>query len=399
MTVIPEGFRTPRPVRRSPAGDRAGQGPVALVEVPAGLERFDDVPASSPEAPAKTFEFIPFDRIALTTSPAYLVRGVLPRTGLAVIWGPPKCGKSFFASDLLLHVALGWRYRGLRTMQGAVVYAALEGAKGFEARLMAFRQKCLPDDADPVPFLLCPTPLGLIAEHVAFGDGIAKALAGTAPACIAIDTVNRSLVGSESDDRDMAAYITAADYLAKRFACLVVVVHHSGVDASRPRGHTSLAGAVDAQIAVKRDTAGAILATVELSKDFESGAQFTSRLVQVEVGRDDEGETISSCVLEPLVSDGGGDADAARKRLPDKQRLALAALTSLALDKGEPLPPVFGIPGNPRAVKLAAWREELFVRGVLDREASNPRADFIRLKTWLHAKAHIAERESLIWPV
>jgi len=393
----PEGYV---PARLSPARDRAGQAPAPRI-APGGPERFDDVPRvlSAPVAPVKTFEFIPFDRIALTTTPAYLVRGVLPRTGLAVIWGPPKCGKSFFASDLLLHVALGWRYRGLRTMQGAVVYAALEGAKGFEARLMAFRQKCLSDAADPVPFLLCPTPLGLIAEHVAFGDAIAAALAGTAPACIAIDTVNRSLVGSESDDRDMAAYITAADYLAKRFACLVVVVHHSGVDASRPRGHTSLAGAVDAQIAVKKDAAGAILATVELSKDFESGAQFTSRLLKVEVGTDDEGEAISSCVVEPLVSDGGGDADAARKRLPDKQRLALAALNTLVLDKGEALPAAFAIPGNPRAVKVAAWREELFARGVLDREGTNPRQEFIRLKNWLSAKVHIAEREALVWPV
>ncbi len=26
----------------------------------------------------------------------YCVKGVLPRSGLVVFWGPPKCGKSFF---------------------------------------------------------------------------------------------------------------------------------------------------------------------------------------------------------------------------------------------------------------------------------------------------------------
>jgi len=30
------------------------------------------------------------------------------------------------------------------------------------------------------------------------------------------------------------------------FGCAVIVVHHCGIDATRPRGHTSLAGAVDA---------------------------------------------------------------------------------------------------------------------------------------------------------
>jgi hypothetical protein len=32
----------------------------------------------------------------------YCVKGVLPRSGLAVFWGPPKCGKSFLVFDLLL---------------------------------------------------------------------------------------------------------------------------------------------------------------------------------------------------------------------------------------------------------------------------------------------------------
>ena len=27
----------------------------------------------------------------------YCVKGFLPRSGLAVVWGPPKCGKSFWA--------------------------------------------------------------------------------------------------------------------------------------------------------------------------------------------------------------------------------------------------------------------------------------------------------------
>jgi hypothetical protein len=33
-----------------------------------------------------------------------------PRVGLIVVWGPPKCGKSFWVTDAMLHVALGWPY-------------------------------------------------------------------------------------------------------------------------------------------------------------------------------------------------------------------------------------------------------------------------------------------------
>ena len=58
------------------------------------------------------FELIPFNKIAFDTTPAYLVKGIIPRVGLCVFWGPPKCGKSFLTFDLLLHVALGRTYRG-----------------------------------------------------------------------------------------------------------------------------------------------------------------------------------------------------------------------------------------------------------------------------------------------
>lgn len=34
-----------------------------------------------------------FDKIVLATASQYLVKGFLPREGLVVVWGSPKCGK------------------------------------------------------------------------------------------------------------------------------------------------------------------------------------------------------------------------------------------------------------------------------------------------------------------
>ena len=61
---------------------------------------------------------IPFDDIRLGTKPGYLVNGIIPREELIVVWGPPKCGKSFWIFDLAMHVALGWQYRDRRVQQG-----------------------------------------------------------------------------------------------------------------------------------------------------------------------------------------------------------------------------------------------------------------------------------------
>jgi hypothetical protein len=82
-----------------------------------------------------------------------------------VVWGPPKCGKSFWTFHMVMHVALGWKYRGRRVQQGAVVYLALEGGKGFEARIEAFRQRHLPEHHDQVPFFLIADALNLVKDH------------------------------------------------------------------------------------------------------------------------------------------------------------------------------------------------------------------------------------------
>src|SRR5829696_7931521 len=115
-----------------------------------------------PDERRPRFQLIPFERINLSTAPNYLVKGLVPRVGLTVIWGPPKSGKSFFLLDLLAHVALGWEYRGRRVKQGAVVYLVLEGDEGFRARIEAFRQHHLAEEHGQVPFYSVSTRLDLI---------------------------------------------------------------------------------------------------------------------------------------------------------------------------------------------------------------------------------------------
>ena len=167
----------------------------------------------------------------------------------------------------MMHVALGWKYRGRKVRQGAAVYCALEGCAAFKNRIEAFRQAKLADNADEVPFHLMASPMALVADHPALIASIRATLDTVPPAAVVIDTLNRSLAGSESDDRDMAAYVKASDAIRDAFNCAVIIVHHCGHEGTRPRGHSSLMGALDVQIAVKRDTSDNIIATVELMKD------------------------------------------------------------------------------------------------------------------------------------
>ena len=79
-------------------------------------------------SPSRVY-LIPFGSIRLNTRRRDIVQGLFPRDGLTVLWGAPKCGKSFLALDIGLHVANGWEYRGRKVQQGPVVLCAFEGGR------------------------------------------------------------------------------------------------------------------------------------------------------------------------------------------------------------------------------------------------------------------------------
>jgi AAA domain len=254
------------------------------------------------------FKLVSFNELTVGSRAVYLVKGIIPKAGLVVVWGPPKCGKSYWIFTVMLHVALGREYRGRRVQQGMVVYLALEGQDGFGARAAAFRSRYLDGTGDAPDFFLIKERTDLVRDHQALIQCIATQCEGE-PTAVVIDTLNRSLAGSESDDKDMGAYVRAADAIREKFNCAVIIVHHCGVNVSRPRGHTSLTGAADMQISVKRDAAKNIIATVEYAKDGPEGAVIASKLEPVDLGRDEDGDPVTACVVMP-VEDGGAPAAA-----------------------------------------------------------------------------------------
>ncbi len=343
----------------------------------------------------RRFVLVPFDQIELSRECRYVVKGLIPREGLTVVWGSPKCGKSFWCFDLALHVALGREYRGRRVVQGAVVYVALEGGAGFGARAEAFRQAKMAEDALPTPFHLIIDRLDLVAEVEALIARIREQMGDDTPILIVLDTLNRSLRGSESSDEDMTAYIQAADALREAFHCAVVIVHHCGIDATRPRGHTSLAGAVDAQLAVKRDLrSGLFTVTVEWQKDGPEGDAVGNRLEVVEVGTDTDGDPITSCVVveaEPTTR--------TTTHLTARQKRSMAVLHNVLVDHGKPAPEDRHFPPGANVIAVDLWKEHLLSAGVLDKDGANPRQDFRRLKEQLAGRGVIGEWNGLVWAV
>lgn len=349
--------------------------------------------------PAKPvrFSLTRFNEIKLDTSRAYLVKGLIPREGLTIVWGPPKCGKTFLVSDSVLHVALGWDYRGRRVHKGTVIYIACEGERGLAARLEAFRTAKMSDQAAPPDFYLLTTRLGLASDFRQLIDEIRLQLGEGGCDAIVIDTLNRSIEGSENDDADMGRYLKAADAIRETFNCAVIIIHHCGISSDRPRGHTSLTGAADAQIAVKRDASGRIVATVEFMKDGADGDEIVSTLRVIEVGIDEDGEPITSCVVD-AVDDGPAKIGKPGRVTGAAAKNALELLRRAIAEAGEVPPASNHIPNGTRAVSDDLWRRYCYEGSISDGGSESARRKaFARSAATLKAAGVIGVWNGWVW--
>ena len=296
----------------------------------------------------------------------------------------------------MLHVALGWEYRGRKVTCGPVVYCAFEGVEGFGQRAEAFRRhhELCGNELRP-PLYLVPARMNFVTEHADFLKAVRAQLGKEIPVAVVLDTLNRSLVGSESSDEDMSKYIAAADAVREAFNCAVIIVHHCGHEQSRPRGHSSLTGAVDAQLSCRRDRDDNINIEVEWMKDGAEGEKIQSRLVVMEVGTDEEGHPVTSCAVVPGKNEPGSIEKGA---LPRAAQIALRALQEAVTAIGYAPQGAENSEGGGKVVSLKQWRDGAYRLGISG--SGNERAKqqaFHRAKTTLVERRLVGASHDQFW--
>jgi len=175
-----------------------------------------------------------------------------------------------------------------------------------------------------------------------------------------------------------------------------VIIHHCGIDASRPRGHTSLTGAVESQLKVERAVTGEVIVTVEFAKDFEEGTQIVSRFEKVEIGIDPDGDVMTSFVVLP--TEAAPQTRNVKPKLSPRQQRAVEALAEAVLAHGVDLPTNYGLASGLKGVTDEQWREEILCRKVIDKKTTkNLRARLAELRDQLAVKRVIGVRDEWVW--
>lgn len=262
---------------------------------------FEVLPLEGPLKERRPFDFVPAPDYVNRGRAEWIIKGVLPRAGLGVVYGDSGAGKTFAALDMVAHVAEGRDWRGCRTRSGRVAYICAEGAEFFALRLQAYMRST---GATLRDLFVCGDSPNLLRgrdDHKVIIDRV-REIGGVS--LIVIDTAARAMPGgNENASEDMGALIHRCDLIHRATGAMVLLIHHSGKDATRgARGHSSLRAACDAEFRVVKDPdTGQRWLEVGKQKDGREGDQYGFRLDPVMLGEDEDGDPIVSCVATPVA--------------------------------------------------------------------------------------------------
>ncbi len=172
-----------------------------------------------------------------------------------------------------------------------------------------------------------------------------------------------------------------------------MVIHHSGKDTSKgARGHSSLRAATDTEIELTKE-GDVILAEARKQRDMAGGRVFAYTLREVELGRDQDGDPVTTCVVEPC------EAPENRRRAAPKGK---AKVAMQALDDA------LGTAGQGRTngalwpcgkcVKESEWAD-MCVRHSLSgsEDPQSQRREFRRQREKLRDQGFITLIDSYVW--
>lgn len=253
----------------------------------------------------------------------WVVKDILRDNSILLMYGQRGSYKSFIALDLACCIATGIPFLGHDIPKaGLVIYIAAEGSGGMVQRTRAWKESHPEIRRDiPVYFITEPAVITRDSEDMDLLVDRIRALidwnpaeymdeetgeyydyetANRWPILIVIDTLARCFTGKENEQEDMGRFIQGVDYLRSVFQTSVLIVHHSGRDASHERGSTVLPGAADTIFKVMDQGGGEIELSCEKMKDSAeppSQTVFYHQVTLLPTVRDTDDGPMTSVVL------------------------------------------------------------------------------------------------------
>lgn len=228
----------------------------------------------------------------------WIVKDFLPHAQLGVLFGESGSGKTFASYDLCAAVCRGIEWNGKRVTKGRVLYVVAEGVAGFVNRIKAYchQQGIKPSDidmdviSDLTPNLLEPAQITDLIKDIKKQEPYDL---------IVMDTFAQVMPGAnENSGEDVGKALAECKRIHRHTGAMVLLVHHSGKDASKgARGWSGLRAAADVELEVLRSDELRSISVTKL-KDGQDGTNIGFKLHTVILGEDEDGDDITSCIVE-----------------------------------------------------------------------------------------------------
>jgi hypothetical protein len=246
--------------------------------------------------------------------PKWLVKNLLPETGVALLAGQYASGKTFVAIDIALSVCLGHEFFSRKTRSGAVLWIAAEGGGEIEARVRAARLgKFESDDDDEVPFIWIESTPDLSGQGgvawlncaIAAASDMSKNKFDAPLRLVVVDTLAATFnIEDENDNAEAARIMKRLSDVGKERGVLIMPVAHLGKTAeSGVRGASAYGAGADAILGLLANADGLTGAVSSRSMSLvktrrgSTGPLSAFKLTPFEIGRDEDGESVTSCFV------------------------------------------------------------------------------------------------------
>ncbi|MEH2498956.1 hypothetical protein V1294_005435 [Bradyrhizobium sp. AZCC 1678] len=278
----------------------------------------------APDPPFRRFVDGQFEKAS------YLIKGILPLHGVALLAGQYSSGKTFVALDIALSLICGVQFLGRKTKPGAVLWFAAEGAGILEQRLVAARRAKFKAEVDAPHFpflwedavpkgdtnailsdlkLKIRSAQGECAEHHS-NLPLRAVFIDTLAAYFALD--------DENDNAKVATFMAKLGEIAREMDVLIIPICHMGKNADGGiRGASAFGAGADGALAVlaninqaSGEVDGARTISLAKTRVGVPGPLISFAIEQTVIGVDEDGDNITPgyVVFAPVGTSAKGKA-------------------------------------------------------------------------------------------
>ena len=285
-----------------------------------------------------TINDIEYDDNSEFTLPPALIKGVLPKTGVAFIGGQSGAGKTFIAIDLAVALTTQQPFFGRKVKEKVgVLILAGEGAETLKLRVKVAREARCVDDPLPiawmggVPDLIKPDAPKIIYSRRCEVTKRFQEQFNIRLGVVIFDTLAATfLLENENDNSEASKVIKILQNMSSTMGVLCIPVHHYGKGPETGlRGASAWRAGSDAVLSVtakRNDTTGHVTnhcLWVAKSRVGEEGPLGSFDLRVFGLGNDEDGEQITSCYIVPNLT-----KNSTNEEIIDAEERALRILAS-----------------------------------------------------------------------